>query len=405
MIRILIICIFGMEYQQCIRLCVWKVCGKELKVYIWNAKETGLKDGIGFTIYTANYIYLYITYFISGCVNGCIKNHIFDDGGYMKAESLKKKNRIYDWRSVVKRHRGYIVAALNRSEFYDFRQQALRECEKCQEQRNYRNPVELRRLSKELDNEFIISRIAVSVTNQCSLKCRDCNNLMPYCKEKYVIGIDEQIKDIKKILSYADAIINLEIIGGEPFVYKQLPKLLQYVLNEERIRFVEITTNGTVLPCTELTKLLSDPKLCVLVSDYGEVNSERAKKTYQYLKENHVCVRYLGNTRWIASGGIDRRKKSRLRITYEYFHCPARKDCRTLYKGKLYVCGRAPVLDELGLLANRSSYLDIRNMKNNKIIGRNLLKKFYMNRYAECCDYCDYSTDKVYWVKSGIQVK
>lgn len=322
----------------------------------------------------------------------------------MRSVSIKKEDRIYDWWAITKRRAEYISAVLKRSASCNFRQQALKEWEKCQKQRNYRNPVELRRLSKEMDNKFIISRIAVSVTNQCSLKCRDCNNLMPYCKERFVIGVNEQIKDIKTILEYVDAIINLEIIGGEPFVYKQLPELLKYVLDEKRIRFVEVTTNGTILPCPEVIELLSDSKFCVLISDYGEVNSERAKKTYQFLKENHVCVRYLGNKRWIASGGIDKRKKSRLKMKYEYFHCLARKDCRTLYKGKLYVCGRAPVLDELGLLSNQSSYLDIRNIKNKKMAGRNVLKRFYMNKQAECCGYCDYSSDKTCWVKSGIQV-
>ena len=91
-------------------------------------------------------------------------------------------------------------------------------------------------------------------------------------------------------------------------------------------------------------------------------------------------------------------------MNYEYFHCFARKDCRTLYKGKLYVCGRAPILDELGLLKNESSFLNIRNMRAKKKDGKRQLNNFYMNKYAECCNYCDYSSDKVCYIESGIQV-
>lgn len=324
---------------------------------------------------------------------------------YVKNKRFKKDERIHNWKEVTKRRMDYITFLLKKDIPYDFEQQAVKEYQNCQKQRSYTNPVELRKISRKVtsENSCIISRIAVSVTNQCSLKCRDCNNLMPYCKERFIIGVDEQIQDIKKILTYADEIINVEIIGGEPFVYKQLPKLLEYVCKETRIRFVEITTNGTILPCREVIDLLTNPKICVLISDYGEVNTERSKKTYEYLLQNHVCVRYLNNTKWIMPGGIENRNKSRIKMKYEYFHCFARKDCRTLYKGKLYVCGRAPILDELGLLTDKSCYLDIRNMMIKKMVGKRKLQRFYQNSYAECCNYCDCASDKACWIKAGVQ--
>ncbi len=321
-------------------------------------------------------------------------------------DKSNKNQRVYSWCAVLKRRLDYICFMIQRNGHYDFKQQILKEYQNCQQQRNYRNPVELRKISQKAGdkNVCIISRIAVSVTNQCSLRCRDCNNLMPYCKERYTIDVEDQIQDIKKILSYTDEIINVEIIGGEPFVYQQLPELLKYVCSETKIRFVEVTTNGTILPGKDLMELLSNSKVCVLISDYGRVNSEKAKRVYKYFRENKICVKNLRNTKWIASGGIENRKKSRWTMNYEYFHCFARKDCRTLYKGKLYVCGRAPILDELGLLKNESSFLNIRNMRAKKKDGKRQLNNFYMNKYAECCNYCDYSSDKVCYIESGIQV-
>ena len=113
----------------------------------------------------------------------------------------------------------------------------------------------------------------------------------------------------------------------------------------------------------------------------------------------------MKNREWIFPGGIESRKKTKIQMRYEYFHCHARKTCRTLYKGKLYVCGRAPILDELGLLRDKSSFLDIRNLGNNSKAGREKLLKYFKNSYAECCNYCDYSSDESYWIASGIQVK
>lgn len=319
-----------------------------------------------------------------------------------------KKTRRYSFKDIIARHIEYIRYLLLREDIYDYKNQTLIEYDRCINQRNTRKTSETRCFKRKIkrdlrDNKYIISRIAVSVTNQCSLKCRDCNNLMPYCKEKFAIDVEEQIRDLEKLLYYVDGIINVEVIGGEPFVYRQLPKLLQYLCDMPKIKFIEVTSNGTILPSSEVLELLKNPKICVLLSDYGKVNSERAHGTYQYLKQNQVCVQNLKNREWIQGGNLERRKKSRSQLKYEYFHCFARKDCRTLYKGKLYVCGRAPVLDELGLLTDSSSFVDIRKMNANRTIGQKVLQKFFKNDYAESCAYCDCSSDFSYWIASGVQ--
>ncbi len=114
---------------------------------------------------------------------------------------------------------------------------------------------------------------------------------MPYCKEKFTIDVKEQINDLKKLLFYVDGIINVEVIGGEPFVYNQLPELLLYLLGESKVKFVEITSNGTILPSTNILNLLKNSKVCILLSDYGKVNGKCVEKTYQYLKKTEYAFR------------------------------------------------------------------------------------------------------------------
>lgn len=314
--------------------------------------------------------------------------------------------RRFSKQNIIERRIEYMRFLLSRGSIYSFERQVEAEYKNCQRQRRYADRAQIKNAINEVKkNKLIISRIAVSVTNQCSLKCRDCNNLMPYCKEKFTIDVEEQIHDLEKLLYHVDEIINVEIIGGEPFVYKQLPELLKWTCNEPKIKFIEITTNGTIVPSNEIMELLTHPKVCVLFSDYGKVNTDKIKRTYQYLAENNVCVQNLKNRRWIQGGGITKRRKSKLRLKYEYFHCFGRRDCRTLYKGKLYVCGRAPVLDELGLLTDESSFIDVRNMDFHRDIGRKKIIAFFNNTYAEACGYCDISSDFSCWIESGIQVK
>ncbi len=324
----------------------------------------------------------------------------------MSEKELSGKQRRFSKLEIAVRHMQYIGFILTKQKIYDRRQSVFLEYNRCLQKRGIKKSGKTDYLiRKELKkNRLVFSRIAVSVTNQCSLRCRDCNNLMPYCKEKFMVDVGEQIQDLKKIFDYVDGIINVEVIGGEPFVYKDLSVLLQYLCAEPRVKFVDITSNGTVLPLPEVQEILKHPKICVRLSDYGKINSEKIQRIYRELEQNQICVQNLNNRKWILPGDVSRRQKSKIRMKYEYFNCDARIDCRTLYKGKLYVCGRAPVLDELGLLTDGSSFLDIRKMDADRRMGRKQLYNFFVNDYAESCAYCDCSSDSSCWIESGIQV-
>ena len=248
----------------------------------------------------------------------------------------------------------------------------------------------------------IIPRIVISVTNQCSLKCCDCNDLMPYCKEKYFEPSECVINDVDRILSVCDMIVNVEVIGGEPFLYKDLSKLVDYLASQSKIMFLEITTNGTIPINADNIQALKNKKMIVKISNYGEINGDKCIQRIKELKEAGIKYQNLNNQLWIKSGGVQKRKRSDIGLQYEFFKCIARVECRTLYRGKLYVCGRAPVLDELGLLETNNSYLLIRD---NADFCWNSIERFYDIGKAESCFYCDYANDNAEFIKSGRQVK
>ncbi len=248
----------------------------------------------------------------------------------------------------------------------------------------------------------IIPRIVISVTNQCSLNCRDCNALMPYCKERHFESLDSIKCDMDRILSVCDLIVNVEVIGGEPFLYKDLSKLVDYLASQSKIMFLEITTNGTVPINEDNIRSLKNKKMIVKLSNYGEVNNNKCVQRIKELKENGIKCQNLNNQLWFNSGGLQRRKRSELGLQYEFFKCMARVECRVLYRGRFYVCGRTPVLDELGILKTNDSYLQIRN---NTDLSWDSIKKYYGIKKAECCFYCDYANDNAEFIKSGRQVK
>ena len=253
------------------------------------------------------------------------------------------------------------------------------------------------------DDFLVLPRVVISLTNRCSLRCRDCNALIPCVKEKYDRPVIDQIKDIEKLLEVADRICSLELIGGEPFLYQRIDTIIEFCLKSPKIDQLEITTNGTIMPSEQVMDRIRNDKCFVIFSDYGDINKKSGEIQKKLISEG-IHVIDLKNDKWYNAGGVAKRGKSIKRIRYEFTMCDCKDVCRTLYKGKLYVCGRAPILHELKKISNDTDFLDLDDLSKNTIEAKKQLKIYFMSDIAESCDFCDYSSDRVRYVPSGIQL-
>ena len=61
----------------------------------------------------------------------------------------------------------------------------------------------------------------VVITECCTLKCRNCSNLMQYYKTPANLDADEVISSLSRILK-AVRVERLKILGGEPFVCQKI---------------------------------------------------------------------------------------------------------------------------------------------------------------------------------------
>lgn len=242
-------------------------------------------------------------------------------------------------------------------------------------------------------NKIIIPRLVVNITDRCTLQCKDCGVLVPYLEKRGEAEIDLLIKDLNKIFDIIDECICLEFIGGEPLLYKKLGTLLQYAQNINKVKMIEITTNATILPDEELLNILANEKTLVQISEYKKVGIQKMEELLSVLNKNKVKNKVLKMDVWFAYGDTDKRNKSMGELRYNYYYCNENKMCRTLYNGKLFVCGRAAALYAMGKLKNASSYLEVRD--NEKIAGKDLLNEYIGKAFAEACDFCDIAGDKL----------
>ena len=241
-----------------------------------------------------------------------------------------------------------------------------------------------------------IARIVVVMGTKCSLRCRDCNNLMPlFCPQKDVER-ETMLAGMTRLFDLADSILRCELIGGEPFLSANLPDALSLALRQPQIHQVEMTTNATILPDERLIPMMQEKKVLVRISDYGTL--VKKDRMMDLCEKNHIRYDVLDLGKWLASGGTERRHFSEETLLRGYDRCGASFLCTTLCGRKLYECARSASLHLLGKMEQEES-LVIDNATTKRDV-----RDFILRPYSLACDYCDQTLSERKWVEPAIQL-
>ena len=106
------------------------------------------------------------------------------------------------------------------------------------------------------------------ITTRCNFHCRDCSNLIPYFKNPADFDLNMLIRDIDDFLSHVDRVHRFIIMGGETFLYRDLHKLLSYMISTTKIDLIHLFTNGSIIPESDILQLLKHRKVLVTISSF-----------------------------------------------------------------------------------------------------------------------------------------
>lgn len=224
----------------------------------------------------------------------------------------------------------------------------------------------------------------------CSLKCKDCANLIPYVKPVFYRAKDI-ISDIKKILSVYKDIEILQLQGGEALIHPEIAILLKYIASENRIKKLQLSTNGVAPLTQELIDIFkNDPKIFIGVSQYAPyVNSQKFVDT---LEKNDIQIKkYRFATQsgeWYDMGGVDKQRETHDDMVRNRFETCPYKICATLDNGIVGRCGRSTVARQVFSLTNSpDDYLLLRKIKP---WGKQRIHNYFENpKCIESCYYCN----------------
>lgn len=301
------------------------------------------------------------------------------------------EKRAYSKKSILQRRRHYFRSVIS---FKNYRKKKIKE---------YIN----RTAKKKEVGANVLPRVVVSVGNFCSLQCKECSQLEPYKKNKCWQDINTIIDELDMLFSPIDECVCVDVIGGEPLLYKELPIVLKYLIDEKRVSKIEVTTNGTVDIDESVLQVLKQDYLHrtqIKISNYGAMSS-KIDSIKSLCEENGIQCEIMDMDVWYGFSNFDainyKTKKSSWKAKYQYFWCNDNLVCKMVKNGKLYMCGRASGLEEFGYeLCEGRDYIVLRR----GLTFKDLLN-FWLQKQAPICKKCgDYCTDKMNIVEVAEQL-
>jgi len=234
----------------------------------------------------------------------------------------------------------------------------------------------------------VIPYVEMDITSRCTLNCRECTHFIPEYKQKEkAADFDAEllIENIELLLPMITKCCSFRILGGEPFLHKQLYLIINKLIEESKIKHIEIVTNGTIMPNGENLNVLAHKKVNVSISDYGTLSNKKDEiiKVFAERNINTNVDQHI----WFETNSLKQRGYSSEKMKSVFFSCSG-AECKTLYDGKLWVCPQALHGFLLGLVKeNPHEYIDLRKSTKKEFWKK--LKQMYRSSIdLTTCYYC-----------------
>lgn len=207
-------------------------------------------------------------------------------------------------------------------------------------------------------DKMYVPTVSILPSTCCNLNCKACLNFTPYIKHHRILEFEKVKADVDEFFSVVDYTMLFMVTGGEPFIYPEIEKVLQYIGENYRnqMHFLQTVTNGTVAISEEMMKLMAKYDVCVTLDDYRDVLPE-ASENYRKIVEGFqkYGIEYAENKAdfWIdlaptITDHLDWDEK-RLQKYFQGCNVP----WQDFQNGKLYACNYARYAQVAGFVEEK----------------------------------------------------
>lgn len=244
-----------------------------------------------------------------------------------------------------------------------------------------------------------VQSVDLMITEKCSMKCRDCSNLMQYYEHPENADMAEMLEMIDGLCDKMDEIYEFRVIGGEPFMHKELHTVVAHVCEKPNVRKVSIFTNATIVPREHQWKALQHDKVYFFITDYDEM-SRNIRPLVDELDRRGIAYVSEKANGWTDCASLEKHNRTKEGNEALWRACCA-KNLATLADGKLYRCPFA---------ANAAKLRAVPDYKDDYLVvggaGREELKQFLRGKsMIETCDHCNGRSYDAQVITPAIQTK
>ena len=255
-------------------------------------------------------------------------------------------------------------------------------------------------------DKLFVKTIDVQITEKCSMKCKDCSNLMQYYTAPKDSDMDMMFRNIEKLMTCIDRLDEFRVLGGDPFMNKNLHKIVNKLTTYDKVNKIVIYTNARIIPKGENLESLRHKKVLLDITNYG-VSSTAHDKLIDLCKKENLLFSTTRCTIWQDCGRImPYSNKSEKELKHLFSNC-CNSDLVSLLHGKLYRCPfSANGVNLKAIPKNPEDEVDLNDESLSIKQLRDQIKDLcYDKKYLTACSYCngrDYSSAII---PSAIQTK
>lgn len=254
-------------------------------------------------------------------------------------------------------------------------------------------------------HQIQFNALDIQVTEKCTMKCLDCSNLMQYYETPKDIPIEKVIKNVELILSSIDKLADARLIGGEPFLNKNLSRLVDCLAENDKVEHITIYSNATFVPAEATLRSMGGvKKLHIEFTDYGAL-SRGLSKLPQKLDEFNISYFHHKPQNWTDSSRIIERNLNPAELS-EVFDACCVNDALTLLGDRLYHCPFSANLYNLGAIdPDQSDWVEISEEDNPTTLRQKIHDFYYGKPFLNACRSCAGRDYQQPIVEPALQVK
>ena len=252
-------------------------------------------------------------------------------------------------------------------------------------------------------NDVYLNSIDLVLTEKCSLKCKDCSNLMQYYAKPIDEDYNELIVSLDRFLNSVKFVREIRLIGGEPLIYKKVDSVIKKLLTYKNFETIHVYTNGTIVLKDEKMKVFQNDKILFKISNYGKISRNVAKleNVLKDLKIKHITEDVKT---WQDCAKIEKFNRSSDLNKHIFGNCCENQGL-TLLHGVLYLCPFNAHAENLQAIPKHDEdRIVIKKLSNNEITNK-LRNLYFKTEYLKACDFCNGRDHNVSKVEAAIQTK